>query len=219
LPAALVLGALLGWLLLDQRDLRFAVQAVVTTMICIGIAWQGFRLVDMSRADANHDAAPVAQLGLQHAMAWMTAFAVLLAIVRAMPMFQIYGSWQYMRGAQWAAMLTSGALLGMVLIVALWAALGRGRVWIRLPVMLLVGFACGCVSAVLYRIGDVGWEYMLYEPYWTLSYWTDYLLSGRLWGGRDQLSQFLFCGCFTVSALLLVRLLGYRLAKPTKTSG
>jgi hypothetical protein len=214
LPIALGLGALLGWLLLDQRDFRFVMQAVMAAVICIGIAWQGFRLVDLSNAAASDDASPAAQFGLQHALAWMTAFSVLLAIVRGMLTFN--RNWQHVRSLEWVAMLSTGALLGMVLIVALWAALGRGRVWIRLPLLLVVGFVSGCVSVVLYQIGMTGWEFFLNEPYLSLNYW-EYVLDRNSWrGGRDNLNQYLFCGCFTFSALLLMRLLGYRLARPAR---
>jgi len=133
------------------------------------------------------------QFGIRDILLWTTALAPLLAVSRL-------GAWQY---------LTDGVLQAIVLVFALWVALGEGPPWLRWPLLIVFAVLAGMMHADfdMYVIGR--WRWVLGGParWWSIDHLHYYLLR---W---DAIAAFCLSGGMLAATLLIYRVLGYRLCR------
>jgi hypothetical protein len=180
-------------------------QTAALCLICLVLRSQRFRLALVVAADdpeamshAGQPASRPIQFGVGDVLLWTTALAPLLAVARL-------GDWQ---------LLTEGVLHAIVLVVALWAALGAGPAWLRWPLLgvfiLAVGLGCAYVDWNLMNnwttkpaFGSAEHRYYFWQWQWT------------------TVAAFMLSGGMLAATLLIYRVLGYRLchesARPAAT--
>jgi len=228
-PAAFVLAAILAAPLLDlgyggNAALFFLVQISTTAGISAMLRWNGFRLALASaplRTGSHQPAAELAtsQFGLSHMLVWTTAMALVLALVRLIGL--PWDDWANARFFQsWLVFASSGVAVGMVLIVAIWAALSTACAGQRWAALLLITPAAALAS------GLVGWtEWLLQPRNWNLwgrqvqwfgwQFWRDYFESEQ-W----LIAWICLAGAMLFASLLFLRATGYRLERgPGQSQG
>jgi len=217
-PAALVLAVLCCPPLLglhysgSELSGFFIMQIVVLLVICGVLRWRGFCLAAPAAATSIGPEEPRRlQFGVRHVLIWTTSVAFALGLARALDLFSpdIAAS---LLGERWLVNITAGGLLAIVLVVALWAALGEGS-WLRLVALVCVAPAAGVLVSAsqwyhrmhlssLRRVTPSPWTGMFWQRWlhyeWWLIAWT--CLAGGL----------LF------AALLIYRTRGYRLTRFVK---
>lgn len=159
------------WLAWSDVVYRISMQWLFLLLIALLLRRLGYRVLRMEAeagagrggAEAAHaqgagareagvdgvDAADPAELrpnqfGVRHLLIWMTSISLLLAVCKALDLFRML----YLQGAALGASLDiimAGAFMCLVLISALWAALGQGRFWLRWGVCLGFTPAIGLV--------------------------------------------------------------------------
>jgi len=133
------------------------------------------------------------QFGIRDVLIWTTSLALILAAARSRDWY----------------MLSQGLLSAMVIVAALWAALGEGPAWLRWPLLVVFTFSAGLAQSV------VDWSYLRMWPakpgFWSLEHW-DYLWLNQWW----LLVAACFAGSLLAAALLIYRVLGYRLCRVVK---
>ena len=143
------------------------------------------------------------QFSLGQLFWWMTAFAVVLAVLRTASLFQ-----------QGLAHLALIAALTSLSLVAVWGSLGKGRVWLRVPVLILFPAVIGLGVG----IGDIAnlWGKHLMCGYgdtpicWPTSSWEwetliDALVSWVSWSVLATTFLAGLLGMFRVAGCRLVR--------------
>ncbi|HMC11398.1 MAG TPA: hypothetical protein VKH44_08915, partial [Pirellulaceae bacterium] len=172
-------------------------QTAALCLICLVLRSQRFRLILAAPATdseaistAEGPALRPIQFGMRDVLLWTTALAPLLAIVRI----------------DEGRMLTAGVLHAIVLVVALWTALGKGPAWLRWPLLLLFALVAGFV---LVKVDEfhIGWR-PPFTPFWRVTnlhyFW--------LWQWKT-VAEFLLAGGMLAATLLIYRVLGYRLCR------
>src|SRR5262245_37590257 len=155
-------------LLLVLPMLALIAQTAALCLICLALRSQRYRLarLDMERTDYEPIAfekveSKTVQFGIRDILLWTTALAPLLAVSRL-------GAWQY---------LTDGVLQAIVLVFALWAALGDGPPWLRWPLLIVFAVLAGMMHADfdMYVIGR--WRWVLGGParWWSIDHLHYYL--------------------------------------------
>lgn len=145
------------------------------------------------------------QFGLRHVMIWMTSLAILLGIARGLDLL----SSQTLRnliGRGWIGILTMGLLSAIVLIVALWAGLGAGRLWVRWLLLATISTVMTPIAVVIgVLIGGGGFQ----RPrFWTFEFYVQELMEH--WA---LVLQNMMAGALLYATLLMFRTLGYRLLR------
>src|SRR5262245_17262547 len=133
-PLALLIGTLLSIPLLDlmyaadNAALFFLTQLATTGGICTLLRWQQFQLSRRDRRTASAslppsvEALPDSQFGLKHMLAWTTALALVMSLLRLIGLpWDAWANAAYLRA--WLVFVSSGIAVGIVLVVAIWAAL------------------------------------------------------------------------------------------------
>lgn len=194
--AAIVCLPLLGpQVYFNETWSLFGVQTGALCLICGVLRSQRFRLGRMSppttseQTGASAVAAPPVQFGLRDLLFWMTALAVILAMAQ---------------GTNWL-ILTTGILAAIVLVAALWAALGKDPAWLRWPLFALIAVSAGIVFTVgeyFTRVSNSTWSGLSDWRYMLRYHW-EFLAWPPLAGG------------LLAAALLIFRTLGYRLSRVT----
>src|SRR4051812_5119679 len=125
-------------LLLVLPMLAMISQTAALCLICLVIRSQRFRLARCQEEPPTNPynatevkPNPPLQFGIKDVLLWTTALAPLLAVSRM-------GAWHQ---------LSDGVLHAIVLVVALWAALGQGAPWVRWPVLALFTMAAAAAWA------------------------------------------------------------------------
>jgi hypothetical protein len=217
-------------------DLYFVTQTVTLAMLCVALRWRRFRLVELSslrpkavchRGESENSLASVddsrtepladgtrshspqglhgAQFSLLHVLAWTTSLAVVLGIARALDLLKLQ-SLASLLGRQWFSMLAMGILAAIVILFALWAALGQGSRWLRWSLLIVITFLARFVAGIPQlwagrRPVITSWDELLdaysldsiREQHWTLA------------------AQYGLTAALLAAALLIFRVLGYRL--------
>jgi hypothetical protein len=195
-------------------------QTVLLSFLCGCLRLVGFSLAIVS---PDHDL-PVAspsrrslQFGIRDVLVGTTSLAFLLALAKAGDLLSpVYIRRIYDHG--FLFVFTIAISTAAVLIVALWAALGRGHVLLRASTLLVASLAVG---------GPLGWYCVnIGQPQamaiWaapnasaTAAYWLQHLyLPGYWWLGWMFLA-----GGLLAASLLIYRTLGYRLVRGAVSNG
>jgi hypothetical protein len=224
-PAALVLVALLAVPLAGVRyrggDLTplFIAQCLALLAICLVLRWKRFRLTvsepqsprlpSATNPMTNFRSGPLRpmQFGVRDVLTWTTSLAVVLAVARALDLLSPVKI-AALFGQDWIVMLTAGFLSAIVLVVALWSALGAGRARLRWPLLAFFAPAGGLTFALLdFRAKTWNWwPTGMRRSIWNAAY-RDYFYSLE-W---HLIAWFCLAGGLLFAALLIYRTLGYRL--------
>jgi hypothetical protein len=187
-------------------------QVMTLAALCGLLRLSRFHLKRIEPATASVAAANSQQLHLQfnikHVLIWTTALAMLLGIARGLDLLTWESAQQLARvGLLWK--LTIAAASAMVIIVALWVALGQGYAAVRYLVGGIFAVAVGSGLAV-WGLSNAGaitppagrpWQ----RINWELKAWYEV---GWWWLGWVFLSGGLLAG-----TLLILRTLDYRLVR------
>lgn len=185
------------------------IQAVLLAVLCGSLRLRGYSLLKVEAetkgAAADKTKVPL-QFGIRDVMIWTTSLAVLLAIAKAADFLTM----NFLRNLYAPDILLSftiGIITAVVLIVALWSALGRGNPAIRCLVLTLLTLGLG---------GAIGWycdaqaKAKAMAGGFSTSYWQWYS-TGYWWIGWMFLT-----GALLAASLTIYRTLGYRLVRRAK---
>jgi hypothetical protein len=182
----------------------------VLSFLCICLRLFGFSLVNIGvdsqlPAGQANPAARVLQFGIRDVLLGTTAMAILLGIAKAGDLLQVeFVKRCYAGGALFILTLT--VLTASVMLIGLWAALGRGsavaRGLLAITVPLLVGLPLGWYCVMMARSVRGGAAYGQWVEHW---YWTGYWWVGWMF----------LTGALLAAALIIFRTLGYRLVRRT----
>jgi hypothetical protein len=193
-------------------------QTVVLAAICGILRWQRFRLLaerQGSRQTLNvaigggHDL-HATQFGVRHLLIWTTSLALMLAGARALQI--LTPAAHSYRNSHWS-LLSAGIGVAIVMVVALWAALGRGRSWLRWLVLAAAIVLCGILLVVGDGVTSDGLDYLWdLRQGWSTGYYWEHFFRYDAW----LLAWVALAGGLLFATLLMPRALGYRLARPTR---
>jgi hypothetical protein len=199
----------------DNLAQLFLSQIVTLLAICGVLRWQGFRLswVGSPTPDDDAPASPFrgTQFGVRDVLIWMTSLAFLLAVLRALDLLSGTRLARFDLSES-IALISAGMILAMTLVVGLWAALGRGKAWVR-----TLGLAVACLAGgLLHFLGEHLFGYgglltprsrlRLYSSIW--EYW-QYQAARHWW----QVAWVAVAGGLLFASLLFLRGVGYQLSK------
>lgn len=187
-------------------------QVGTLSLLCGLLRLFGFRLLVLKKEEthalAGDSKRRPLQFGIKHVLIWTTALAILLGIAKGMDLLRWQVAQDLVRsGTPWK--LTLATTSAMVIIIALWAALGRGHWALRYGLFLAFTLSIGsglarwsesrlaAINAAARRGWmRFDWELMqLYEIGW---WWLGWLF---------------LCGGLLAATLIILRVLGYRLVR------
>ncbi len=225
LPLCAVVGLFLSMPLLESHGFTrelFPVQVIALSALCLLLRSRGFRLqrIEPSPALAGEPSSRkkqlhAAQFSIRHVLIWTTSLAVVLGILRALDLLSLEALRPFFE-YDVVAVLTAGILIAAVFVIAVWAALGAGSVWLRLPVLLLAMPIIGALLAVLnwysYSARVSGRRTVSLTTLWTDSWaWQHFL------DNYSALAMWVYlAGSLLFASLLIFRVLDYRLARNPK---
>jgi hypothetical protein len=216
-PVGLVLGSVLFLPLIrlrywgDNAAVMFLAQVVALGVICGVLRWQGFRLkkaaaVTSASGMRTANDLQTAQFGLRHVLIWTTALALVCGLARAIGL--PFEQWTEVRYHPLLPIISSGAALGMVLIVSLWAALSKSPSWQRWSFLLLAVPVIGVANAWIDWHVWSGTSPWIRRLGWSWQYWFSFIQNER-W----QITWICLAGAMLFATLLFLRSQGYRLAR------
>ena len=217
LPACAVLGTLLT-LPMDlgygiARD-SFPIQLIALGTLCLLLRLRGFRLLrvemDGTMRDANLPSASAAhplpsgrmQFNIRHVLIWTTSLALILGALRFLDLLSLE-TWTPNSESSIIAELTGGLVLACVFVVALWAALGSGPLWLRASILLLALLSSGFMLGII-------------------NYWANFILNvpyPQPWSWQDDGGHVVWvflAGSLLAAALVILRVIGYRLVRTAR---
>jgi hypothetical protein len=223
-PVVLVLASLVMLPLIrfqywgENAAVLFAMQLVSLGGICLVLRRQGFRLAIPHAEEGRPSSAPTTahlqatQFGLRHVLIWMTALALICGLVRAVGL--PFEQWTATRYGPSLPLFSSGVALAMVLVIALWAAMGTGsdrQRWLLVAVLIpLVGIANGLIEWLARiwhnRVWTAPWARG--KPWWIWLRW-EWFYSDE----RYLIAWICLSAGMLFATLLFVRALGYRLER------
>jgi len=193
------------WLQLNWNDLVI-VQGVILMVLCGILRLRGYSLQvtdgkDGGESHKNRGSQPI-QFGIRDVLIWTTSLAVLLGIAKAGDLLTVrFIQRSYAAGFLLLAMVALSTVA--VLLVAIWASLGRGWTPLRLLVLVLASLSTG-VPLALYSV-HVGQPMMARNPDYRFFHW---YATGYWWIGWMFLTATLLAASLTI-----FRTLGYRLVR------
>jgi hypothetical protein len=194
-------------------------QTVLLSILCGCLRLAGFSLVIVT---PDNDTVPAGtsrrslQFGIRDVLIGTTSLALLLAVAKAGDFLTV----RYLRHIYdhgFLFVFTIAISTAAVLIVALWAALGRGHVLVRAITLLVASLAVG---------GPLGWYCVnIGQPQamaiWaapnasaTTAYWLQHWYAPGYW----WLGWMFLAGTLLAASLVIYRTLGYRLVRGTGAS-
>jgi hypothetical protein len=186
-------------------------QLATLAVLCGLLRLRGFRLSRIESISANLAAGDTQrrqlQFNIKHVLIWTTALAVILGIAKGFDLL----TWQAARELAGAGIfwkMTVAAASAMVIIVALWVALGQGNAAVRYFVGVLFALTIGSGLALWglaksAGMAGPGWPWSRIN--WELRMWYDV---GWWWLGWLFLS-----GGLLAATLIILRTLDYRLVR------
>lgn len=219
IPLSVVLAAVLAVPLARDPEPLFAMQTVSLLALCGMLRWKRFRLArptDSATAELlanDHQDSAVAprsdlrsaQFGIRHVLIWTTSLAIVLGIARGFDMLS-YGTVRIVLGLMWLPLLTTALLAAVVLVVAMWAALGEGPAWQRWPLLAVFATSAGMTAALIERMSDTSLRSTLRERPWRLDFW----VNRPQW---EVVMSYLLASSLLFATLLIFRTLSYRLER------
>jgi hypothetical protein len=144
---------------------------------------------------------------------WTTSLAVILGALRACDLLSLTELLPSFRQGI-VDVLTAGLLMACVFVVAVWAALGSGSLWQRLPVLLLTLATSGVALALLdfysYHTDNPGFRFLMIWK--ERSLWWEIFLDRHAWFGAWAP----LAGSLLFASLLIWRAAGFRLVRTVK---
>jgi len=201
-----------SWMQLSWNDLLI-VESVALAALCAILRLWGYSLrvvagKDESGREQSNENPPL-QFGIRDVLIGTTCLAVLLGIAKAGDFLSVqFVQRTYAVGFLYVA--TVAVSSAAVLLVAIWAALGRGSLTLRILVLLLASLAVG--EALAWYAVHVGQPKMALNLDYRFAHW--YAI-GYWWIGWMFLAPALLA-----ASLVIFRTLGYRLVwvpRPTKS--
>jgi cation transport ATPase len=192
-----------SWTQLGWNDL-LNVEAVTLAALCGMLRLRGYSLhatnPDSGSGTESSSQSTSLQFGIRDVLIWTTCLALLLGIAKAGDLLKAeFVQQNYAVGFLLVA--TVALSTAAVLLVAIWASLGRGRFTFRLLVLVLTALAAGTPFA-LYSV-HVGQPMMVSNRDYRFAHW--YAI-GYWWIGWMFLTATLLA-----ASLIIFRTLGYRL--------
>jgi len=192
----------------------FPIQLVALAILCLLLRWRKFRLVRLGEPEGAGPAdatvapgSPRTQFSIRHVLIWTTSLAVLLGVLRALDRLSL-AAWVPLFREGHLAVLTGGILLACAFVVVLWASLGSGSAWVRLPILVVglavSGFALGIIHFCSTANPRVSFAelWMYRREFWPYSSWL------VVWVA--------LAGSLLFASLLILRAVGYRLVRAAK---
>jgi hypothetical protein len=219
LPVCTVVGTLLTMLLdlgYSFAGELFPIQLIALASLCLLLRWRRFRLqrveTDGPIRDANLPSASAAhpgptggrmQFNIRHVLIWTTSLAVILGALRFLDLLALE-AWTPYSESSIIAEVTGGLVLACVFVVALWAALGSGPLWLRLAMLLVALLSCG------FTLGTINYyaNFIPNVPYPQPWSWTD---------DGGYVTWVFLAGSLLAAALVILRVIGYRLVRAAKS--
>jgi hypothetical protein len=215
LPACAVAGTLLTL----PMDLgygiagdSFPIQLITLAILCLLLRWRGFRLEKVEAAGpvlpsaAKEASRPPPsrrmQFSIRHVLIWTTSLALILGVLRFLDLLSLE-AWIPFFQENFIATLTGGLLLACVFVVSLWAALGSGPLWLRLPLLALALSATGFVLGVIHFCSEAN-PRVSYADLWR---YRDYFWENDGW----HVAWVFLAGSLLAASLVILRAIGYRL--------
>jgi hypothetical protein len=192
-----------SWMQLGWTDL-FHVETFVLSVLCGILRLCGYSLEIVDEGEFSHAQAAgrSLQFSIRDVLIWTTSLAVLLGIAKAGDLLTMRLIQQtYVAGFMLVA--TVAISTAVVLLVAIWAALGLGSTTLRALVLALSSLAVGTPLAC-YSV-FVGKPRMLLNYDYRFAHWYE---TGYWWIGWTFLAATLL-----TASLIFFRTLGYRLEK------
>jgi len=187
-------------------------QVMTLSTLCLILRLSGFRLLvlddEATALESGKSNLRPLQFGIKHVLIWTTALAILLGIAKGMDLLRWQVAQELVRGGLvWK--LTVATASAMVIIVALWAALGRGHWLMRYSAVLVFTLSLGSALATwsgsqAAAIRTTAWTRWSAGG-WDLLRWYEV---GWSWLGWLFLS-----GGLLAATLIILRVLGYRLVR------
>lgn len=198
-----------SWYQLVWDDLLW-VQALILFLLCCALRLSGFTLVmttseTLAASDARTRKHSL-QFGIRDVLIGTTSLAIVLAIAKAGGMLTL----QFVQNVYAAGLLfvvLIATCTGAVLLMALWASLGRGRATLRALSVVLASLAFG--SPIAWYCVSVGQPRMILNRDYRLFHW---YTTGYWWIGWMFLVAMILTG-----SLIIFRTLGYRLVRVPST--
>lgn len=220
-PAMIVAVGGLYFLLISFGDPRTRNQPLWTELLMLQVIvlsamsgllrFVGFclRIVAADSSQSGDAARRPLQFGIKHVLMWTTALAILLGAAKSLDLLRWQVAVELVRaGLPWK--LSVATISAMVIVVALWAALGRGHWLLRFSAGLFLTLALG-IGLSQWSIGNsiaargapmTAWNS---PTFWELVAWYEI---GWGWLGWMFLS-----GGLLAATLIILRVLGYRLVR------
>jgi hypothetical protein len=193
-----------------------ALDVITLALLCGIMRLRGYRLIrrddwegksPATGPGASADARPL-QFGIKHVLIWTTALAILLGAARSLDLLTWAAARELLRGGI-TSKLTVAAATAIMMIVALWVAVGRGHWAMR--------YAVGLILALVVGGGVVLW-----------SRYQQQVVQSTLWGswglfeydlirwysmGWWWLGWLFLSGGLLAATLIILRVRGYRLVR------
>ena len=213
LPACAVLATLLVLIMppSDEFGQRlFPIQMIALAGLCLVLRWRRFKLMPIETADERGvERVRQMQFSIRHLLIWTTSLAIVLGALRALDLLSLQSVNAHFE-RRTTDYFSAGLLMAIAHIISLWAALGSGSPWLRWPVFALtlplIGLAIGII-----------------EDYFQWIRWSRNFTISVLWREssiREDLNGFVIAvslaGSFLVASLVILRILGFRLARNSK---
>jgi hypothetical protein len=221
LPACLVLGTLLAIPLgrnysYGLGDEMYGVQMVTLAALCLLLRWRGYKLQQVAAPPAGRSPSAAGaqlgqmQFGIRNVLVWTTSLAVVLGVLRALDLLSLRALAPFM-SQDYLSLATAGLLTACVFVVAVWAGLGSGPVWLRVPVLLFVMPPVGAVLAFL----EWNYQRIMFRSSSSIDVlWTTNWALPQLWEEHSWLVLWLtLAGSLLYASLMILRVRGYRLVR------
>ena len=187
-----------------------ALQVGTLSLLCGILYASGFRLRIVAAtyeqlAGDDGQRRPL-QFGIKHVLIWTTALAVVLGIAKGMDLLRWQVAQQLVReGLIWKS--TVATMSASAIVVALWAAVGRGHCLLRYPLGLIFVASIGTGLSLWSLRNATATTAMIWSS-WTAETWQlfQWYRIGWWWLAWTFLS-----GGLLAATLMILRVLGYRL--------
>jgi hypothetical protein len=186
-------------------------QAVLLSILGGILRLRGYSLVKLAPSDEsfriNEDAKKPIQFGIRDVFVWTTSLAILLAIAKAGDLLSLRFLKQFYDPGL-LLLLVIGICTAIILIVALWSALGQGRMIVRFSVLAFLSLGIGIgigwyCSRLARRTAATAWNYSYFDWYWNGYWWIGWMF---------------LTGALLAASLIIYRALGYRLVRGARQS-
>jgi hypothetical protein len=224
IPACTLLVFVFAWLSRGGYGMvreMVPLQLAALAALCGLLRLQRFRLLPIARNPGHaldkslSTGLPTMQFGIRHVLIWTTSLAVLLGMLRALELLSLDSLRVFYR-AGFVSLVSLGLAVAITFVVAVWAALGGGPAWLRLPLLGLVLPVAGLAMAILFWNS----ERIRWSPGTTFSdLWKQPWMWQQFWKDDVWLAVWVaLAGSLLFASLIILRTIGYRLVRTARKS-